>query len=61
MPSVTTTVYAAFCETADAFPGHAFVAAPPAEGRAYLPAGVEFTYGHTREEVDFRREVAGRT
>ena len=57
MRSVTTTVFAAFCETADAAPDHAFVAAPPAEGRAYHPAGVEFTYAHTRAEAERLRAV----
>jgi crotonobetaine/carnitine-CoA ligase len=47
-----TTVFAAFSATADAAPGYAFVAAPPAEGRAYHPAGVEFTYGQVRAEVE---------
>src|SRR5262249_35204539 len=35
MRSVTTTVYAAFTATADVARDHAFVAAPPADGRAY--------------------------
>jgi acyl-CoA synthetase (AMP-forming)/AMP-acid ligase II len=52
-----TTVYAAFVATADAAPDHAFVAAPPTEGRAYHPAGVEFTYAHTRHEVERLRAV----
>ena len=57
MRLVTTTVFAAFAATADAAPDHAFVAAPPAEGRAYHPAGVEFTYGHTRAEAERLRAV----
>src|SRR5256712_8129907 len=47
-----TTVFAAFMATAQAAPDHAFVAAPPAPGRAYHPDGVEITYGRARAEVD---------
>src|SRR2546426_10028391 len=47
-----TTVFAAFMATAQAAPAHAFVAAPPAPGRAYHPDGVEITYGRARAEVD---------
>src|SRR5437879_11508092 len=47
-----TTVFAAFMATAQAAPDHAFVAAPPAPGRAYHPDGVEITSGRARAEVD---------
>jgi len=47
-----TTVFAAFTATAQAAPDHAFVAAPPAPGRAYHPDGVEITYGRARAETD---------
>src|SRR5205814_8378093 len=52
-----TTVFAAFAATADAAPDHAFVAAPPAPGRAYHPDGVEITYGRARAEVERVRTV----
>ena len=52
-----TTVFAAFAATADAFPENAFVAAPPAPGRAYHPDGVEITYGRARTEVERMRAV----
>jgi acyl-CoA synthetase (AMP-forming)/AMP-acid ligase II len=52
-----TTVFAAFSATAAAAPEHAFVAAPPAPGRAYHPDGVEITYGRARVEVDRLRGV----
>src|SRR6266850_219906 len=52
-----TTVFAAFAATADAAPDHAFVAAPPAPGRAYHPDGVEITYGRARAEVERMRTV----
>jgi len=52
-----TTVFAAFSATAAAAPDHAFVAAPPAPGRAYHPDGVEITYGRARAEVDRLRAV----
>ena len=43
------TVFEAFMTTAETAPGNVFLCAPPAAGRAYHPAGVEFTYGQTRE------------
>src|SRR5690349_12750089 len=49
---MTTTVFAAFTVTAEAAPDNAFVAAPPAAGRAYHPDGVEITYGRARAEVE---------
>jgi len=52
-----TTVFAAFAATAEAAPDHAFVAAPPAEGRAYHPAGIEITYGRARAEAERLRAV----
>jgi crotonobetaine/carnitine-CoA ligase len=51
-----TTVFAAFMLTAERSEGNAFLCAPPAPGRAYHPAGVEFTYGQTREAVLGLRE-----
>jgi len=57
MRSVATTVFAAFSATADTAPDHAFVAAPPAPGRAYHPDGVEITYAHARAEVERLRAV----
>jgi len=51
------TVFETFMDTARAAPGHAFLAAPPAPGRAYHPGGVELTYGQTRTEVLRLREV----
>ena len=45
------TVLSAFLATADDFPDHAFLCAPPAPGRAYHPVGVEFTYAQTRAAV----------
>jgi crotonobetaine/carnitine-CoA ligase len=42
-----TTVFAAFAATAGEAPDNAFFCAPPAPGRAYHPAGVEYTYGET--------------
>src|SRR5262245_34357608 len=45
------TVFETFMATAQAAPDHAFLAAPPAPGRAYHPEGVELTYGQTRAEV----------
>ena len=43
--------------TADAAPDHAFLAVPPAPGRAYHPDGVEFSYGRTRAEALRLRDV----
>jgi acyl-CoA synthetase (AMP-forming)/AMP-acid ligase II len=51
------TVFGAFTATAEAAPDHAFLAAPPAPGRAYHPDGVELTYGRTRAEALRLREV----
>ena len=45
------TVFETFMATAQAAPDHAFLAAPPAPGRAYHPDGIELTYGQTRAEV----------
>src|SRR5262249_52891858 len=51
------TVFDAFMATAEAAPGNVFLCAPPAAGRAYHPAGVEFTYGQTREATLLLRET----
>jgi acyl-CoA synthetase (AMP-forming)/AMP-acid ligase II len=51
------TVFDAFLTTAQTAPGNAFLCAPPATGRAYHPAGVEFTYAHAREAVLELREL----
>jgi crotonobetaine/carnitine-CoA ligase len=45
------TVFDAFLATAHAAPDRAFLAVPPAAGRAYHPGGVEFTYEQTRVET----------
>src|SRR5512145_2861063 len=45
------TVFETFMATAQAAPDHAFLAAPPAPGRAYHPEGVELSYRRTRAEV----------
>jgi len=45
------TVFDAFLTTAEVAPGRPFLCAPPAPGRAYHPAGVEFTYAQTKERV----------
>ena len=50
------TVFEAFMATAEAAPEHAFLAVPPAPGRAYHPDGVELTYGQVRAEVLRQRE-----
>jgi len=50
------TVFEAFAATAQAAPDHAFLAAPPAPGRAYHPDGVELSYARTRAEVLRLRE-----
>ena len=52
-----TTVFGAFTATAEAAPDHAFLAAPPAPGRAYHADGVEITYGRTRAEALCLREI----
>jgi len=45
------TVCETFLGTAARVPGHAFLCAPPAPGRAYHPDGVEYTYGEARARV----------
>ena len=45
------TVFAAFMQTAAAAPDQAFLCVPPTPGRAYHPAGLELTYGETRDRV----------
>jgi acyl-CoA synthetase (AMP-forming)/AMP-acid ligase II len=50
------TVFEAFTTTAERWPDHAFLCAPPAPGRAYHPDGIEFTYGQTRTAVLSLRE-----
>jgi acyl-CoA synthetase (AMP-forming)/AMP-acid ligase II len=50
------TVFAVFMATAERWPDHAFLCAPPAPNRAYHPAGVELTYGQTRNAVLAVRE-----
>src|SRR5262245_57886131 len=52
------TVFEAFITTAETAPGNVFLCAPPAAGRAYHPAGVEFTYGQTREATLALRETS---
>src|SRR5256884_96387 len=54
---MATTVYEAFVATAETAPDHAFLAVPPAAGRAYHPDGVELTYARTRAEVVRMREL----
>jgi acyl-CoA synthetase (AMP-forming)/AMP-acid ligase II len=56
----TPTVFDAFMAAATAAPGNAFLRAPPASGRAYHPAGGEFTYGQAREEILELREAYAR-
>src|SRR5437763_17141066 len=51
------TVIDAFLTTAEVAPGRPFLCAPPAPGRAYHPAGVEFTYAQTKERVLQLREL----
>jgi acyl-CoA synthetase (AMP-forming)/AMP-acid ligase II len=51
------TVFEAFMATAEAAPGHAFLCAPPAPGRAWHPDGVEMTYAAVRSEVLRLREA----
>jgi acyl-CoA synthetase (AMP-forming)/AMP-acid ligase II len=50
-------VFEAFMATAAAAPDHAFLAAPPAPGRAYHPDGIEFSYGQARDRVLALREA----
>lgn len=53
------TVFAVFMATAERFPDHAFLCAPPAPQRAYHPHGLELTYGQTRRAVlDLRERYA---
>ena len=55
------TVFEAFMATAEAAPDHAFLAVPPAPGRAYHPDGVELTYGQVRADVlRYRDALRGR-
>src|SRR5437899_12576032 len=54
---MATTVDEAFMATAEAAPDNAFLAAPPAPGRAYHPDGVELTYAQARAEILRLREV----
>ena len=49
MPAAT--VFEAFVATAGAAPDHTFLAAPPAPGRVYHPAGVEYTYARAQTEI----------
>jgi crotonobetaine/carnitine-CoA ligase len=51
------TVFEMFMATAQAAADQAFLAAPPAPGRAYHPDGIELTYGRTRAEVLRLRDV----
>jgi crotonobetaine/carnitine-CoA ligase len=51
------TVFEAFMATAEAAPGHAFLCAPPAPGRAWHPDGVEMSYATVRSEVLRLREA----
>src|SRR5207249_4510001 len=55
--TMATTVYETFVATAETAPDHAFLAVPPATGRAYHPDGVELTYARTRAEVARMREL----
>jgi crotonobetaine/carnitine-CoA ligase len=50
------TVWEAFGDTAAAAGDQAFLAVPPAPGRAYHPAGIELTYGQVRAEALRLRE-----
>jgi acyl-CoA synthetase (AMP-forming)/AMP-acid ligase II len=53
------TVFEAFMATATAAPDNAFFCAPPAPGRGYHPAGVEYTYGETlARTLDLRDRYA---
>src|SRR5438067_6571295 len=54
---MATTVYETFVATAETAPDHAFLAVPPAAGRAYHPDGVELTYARTSAEVARMREL----
>ncbi len=53
---MSSTVFDAFLATAEAAPDHAFLCAPPSPGRAYHPAGVEYTYARVRAEALALRE-----
>src|SRR5215472_1026088 len=50
------TVFDTFDRTARAAPDHIFLCAPPAAGRAYHPAGVEYTYAQVLAEALALRE-----
>jgi crotonobetaine/carnitine-CoA ligase len=54
--STPSTVFDAFLATAEAAPDQAFLCAPPSPGRAYHPAGVEYTYAQVRAEALALRE-----
>ena len=54
--SAPSTIFDAFLATAEAAPDHAFLCAPPSPGRAYHPAGVEYTYAEVRAEALALRE-----
>jgi crotonobetaine/carnitine-CoA ligase len=45
------TVWEAFGAVAEEAPGNAFLAAPPAPGRAYHPDGIELTYAQVRDQA----------
>jgi crotonobetaine/carnitine-CoA ligase len=47
-----TTVYKAFCQTADKFPDNAFLCAPAYAKRSYHPDGIEFTYAEAATEIE---------
>jgi acyl-CoA synthetase (AMP-forming)/AMP-acid ligase II len=51
------TVWEAFSATAAAAADRAFLAAPPAPGRAYHPGGIELTYGQVAMEALRLREL----
>jgi crotonobetaine/carnitine-CoA ligase len=53
------TVFTAFMAAAGAAPGNAFLCAPPAPGRAYHPAGIEFTYAQAAAAVLRLGEIYG--
>jgi acyl-CoA synthetase (AMP-forming)/AMP-acid ligase II len=46
-----TTLFEAFLATATAAPDHVFLCVPPSAARAYLPDGIELTYGEVRARV----------
>lgn len=51
-PTPFETLYDCFAATAAAHPDNAFLCAPARAGRAYLPGGVEWTYGAAKAAVD---------